>query len=397
MTLRERARSQAAELRALAARVESGALLVASAARRDGVALRGPLYAQIGGADPCNHRCVMCPYHPPDGRVPLAQFGGRAPGMMTLPRFREVIDDLAALGTRRIDLVGRGEPTLHPSLPALIEHARSRGLEVVLTTNGSRLDAETARALVDAGLQRMKVSLNAGRRETYPRIHVNQRAEDHDRVLEGVARVTARSRVHTTLSFVVSTINAGEVEEMVARVADTGADAAYFQHLIPVPERPELTLTLDDLRRLREPRIPRARALAARLSVETNLASFAREAAAKERGEGEGRAAPCYAGYYFTAILGNDHVMGCCQVERPLGDLNDARFADQWNGEAYRRFRRAARRLPVRGPELETAECERCYFAPHNASIHRLVRPLERSGAALPMAQALRMVRLDGG
>src|ERR1043166_5098174 len=65
--------------------------------------LAGPLYAQISISDPCDQRCVMCEYHPPAEAAPLAQFGGRRPGVMDLATFERVTDDLSRLGTRQLD------------------------------------------------------------------------------------------------------------------------------------------------------------------------------------------------------------------------------------------------------------------------------------------------------
>src|SRR5690349_12959254 len=67
------------------------------------VPLGGPLYMQISISDPCNHRCVMCAYHPPSDRPGSGQFGGVLPGVMPLPDFTRLVDELRDLGTRQID------------------------------------------------------------------------------------------------------------------------------------------------------------------------------------------------------------------------------------------------------------------------------------------------------
>ena len=50
-----------------------------------GRALTGPVQAQIGVSDPCNHECVFCWDHPPKDREPAAtadRFGLPRPGVM---------------------------------------------------------------------------------------------------------------------------------------------------------------------------------------------------------------------------------------------------------------------------------------------------------------------------
>src|SRR5260221_7716273 len=62
----------------------------------------GPLHAQIGVSDPCNHKCVMCWDHPADDHTNAStedRFGRLPPGPMSLEPFREVGDDLHPLRT----------------------------------------------------------------------------------------------------------------------------------------------------------------------------------------------------------------------------------------------------------------------------------------------------------
>ncbi|MFM1798147.1 MAG: hypothetical protein RLZZ117_425 [Cyanobacteriota bacterium] len=101
-------------------------------------------------------RCnLACPYCLPDGREP--------PGLLNQNQRLAVVRAAVALGARRLRLTG-GEPLLHPGLEALIAAAaplREEGLEEIsLTSNGALLTAERARALRDAGLDRLTLSLD---------------------------------------------------------------------------------------------------------------------------------------------------------------------------------------------------------------------------------------------
>ncbi|MGI5187306.1 radical SAM protein [Promicromonospora sp. CA-289599] len=55
-------------------------------------------------------------------------------GVMTTADWRRVIDQCAALGVGMVQFIG-GEPTLHPDLPTLVEHALESGLEVEVFSN----------------------------------------------------------------------------------------------------------------------------------------------------------------------------------------------------------------------------------------------------------------------
>jgi cyclic pyranopterin phosphate synthase len=70
---------------------------------------------------------------------------------LPLATVREVLDDAAAAGVRKIRFYG-GEPLLHPDLPAMIAHACGLGLEPYITSNGTHL-GRRVQALYEAGLR----------------------------------------------------------------------------------------------------------------------------------------------------------------------------------------------------------------------------------------------------
>jgi cyclic pyranopterin phosphate synthase len=112
---------------------------------------------RVSVTDRCNFRCRYC--------MPREHFDH---GHRYLPRaeilsFEEisrVVSALRPLGLKKVRLTG-GEPLLRQDLPKLVEMlARVPGLDLALTTNGSLL-AKQARALRDAGLGRLTVSLDS--------------------------------------------------------------------------------------------------------------------------------------------------------------------------------------------------------------------------------------------
>jgi MoaA/NifB/PqqE/SkfB family radical SAM enzyme len=73
---------------------------------------------------------------------------------------RRAIDVLSNLFIRYL-IVSGGEPTLHPDLDAIIDHARRRHMAVLLVTNGSRLTPQRCRELVTAGVSSLVISVDA--------------------------------------------------------------------------------------------------------------------------------------------------------------------------------------------------------------------------------------------
>lgn len=105
----------------------------------------------------CNFRC---PYCMPAERVPN-DHGLDAASRLSFDEIETLVRGFAALGVRKLRITG-GEPLLRKGLPALVARLVAvPGIEdVALTTNGSLL-APQARALRDAGLGRLTVSVDS--------------------------------------------------------------------------------------------------------------------------------------------------------------------------------------------------------------------------------------------
>lgn len=121
--------------------------------------LRGrPLHdLRLSVIEACNFRC---PYCMPADRVP-DDYGFDSASRLSFDEIETLVRGCVALGVSKLRLTG-GEPLLRKRLPQLVERlAAISGLEdIALTTNGSLLAAQ-ARALRDAGLRRITVSLDA--------------------------------------------------------------------------------------------------------------------------------------------------------------------------------------------------------------------------------------------
>ncbi len=99
----------------------------------------------------CNLRCSFCTvWRRPLGTVP------------TLPAqvVEQALSELSGQGLRKVHLSG-GEVLLHPKFQQIVHFARSLGLQVNLTTNGTLVDREQARFLVAQRVQAVTVSVDA--------------------------------------------------------------------------------------------------------------------------------------------------------------------------------------------------------------------------------------------
>jgi GTP 3',8-cyclase len=112
---------------------------------------------RISVTDRCNFRCVYCMPKEVFGRdyrfLPRRE-------LLTFEEIEEVARVFVDLGVHKLRITG-GEPLLRRDLEHLIERlARLGDVDLTLTTNGALL-AQKARALADAGLTRVTVSLDS--------------------------------------------------------------------------------------------------------------------------------------------------------------------------------------------------------------------------------------------
>ncbi len=132
---------------------------------------------RISVTDRCNIRCFYCM---PDESI---RFKPRSE-ILSFEEIERFVRAVVPLGIERLRLTG-GEPLVRSQMPELVARlAQVEGIrDLALTTNGILL-SEQAESLRRAGLQRVNVSLDTLREETFQRI---ARRSGLDRVLAGIA------------------------------------------------------------------------------------------------------------------------------------------------------------------------------------------------------------------
>ena len=112
---------------------------------------------RVSVTDRCNFRCVYCMPKEVFGKD--FQFLPRAE-ILSFEEIERLVRVFVGLGVRKVRLTG-GEPLVRRNIERLVEMlAKVSDLDLTLTTNGSLL-AGKARALRDAGLKRVTVSLDS--------------------------------------------------------------------------------------------------------------------------------------------------------------------------------------------------------------------------------------------
>lgn len=131
------------------------------------VPLKTPISAHIDISSLCNYRCSFCFQADTEGM----KKSGLKRGFMDVSLFEKIIDDMKEFPdqVKKIKIGNHGEPTLHPEVAKLVAIARRSGrAEIVeMFTNGSKLEPVLNKQLIDAGLQRINISLEGLSDERY--------------------------------------------------------------------------------------------------------------------------------------------------------------------------------------------------------------------------------------
>jgi cyclic pyranopterin phosphate synthase len=197
---------------------------------RDG--LNRPLRdLRISVTDRCNLRCTYC--------MPREKFNDNYAflprnELLTFEEIERLVRQFINLGVRKVRLTG-GEPLLRRGIERLIERLASmktmegKALEITLTTNAVLLTRK-ARALKDAGLSRVTVSLDGLSDATFQRMSGSDVAVAT--VLDGIAAAQASGLGPVKVNMVVKRgVNEHEIVPMANHFRHTGVVLRFIEFM----------------------------------------------------------------------------------------------------------------------------------------------------------------------
>src|SRR5713226_6411189 len=138
------------------AELDPGRYFDHSAAERGVIAEAEPVCLYLETTNRCNLLCTTCPR-----TFEVLE----PPGDMSWALFTRVVDQFPRIA--RVVLHGVGEPMMVRALPRMIRYLKDRGAYVLFNTNGTLLTARKGRELIDAGLDELRVSLDAAEPDAF--------------------------------------------------------------------------------------------------------------------------------------------------------------------------------------------------------------------------------------
>ena len=271
--------------------------------------------------------------------------------MSTFQRITESLDDLSRL--ERVIFTGFGEPLTHPHILEMIAAVRERDIAVTVGSNGLLLDANVAGELVTLGVDRLVISLDGVKPETYAGV----RGAMISQVLDNIRALNeAKSRLGSLapalgIEFVALQSNVSELADLTGLASKLGAARVLVTNVLPYSEGMR-----DEILYGYEPRPPfsaagwpvRADAWVMWGTLELPRMHWGAERRCRFVQDRsmvvgwDGAITPCYAlshNYSYFAIDGRNK-----EVSRyALGSVNEDSLAEIWMSEDYVRFRSEVR------------------------------------------------------
>jgi len=168
----------------------------------------------------CNLRCKMCFYYndiEKDKTCKLIE--DKVEEELTIEEIKGLIDDCAEMGVKIFTIHG-GEPLLYPNIFEVSKYAKNKGLLVNFVTNGTLINLEVAKKIVDAGINHITFSIDGPEK-----IHDEVRSipGTFKRVLNGIKLLQGMEGAPSmSVSTYISAINQREIANTIRIVKDSG-------------------------------------------------------------------------------------------------------------------------------------------------------------------------------
>ena len=295
----------------------------------------------------CNELCQQCP------RTLLSR---EEDCDLTFERFRYIVDQFPALD--RVVLHGLGEPLLNKELPQMIRYLKERGTYVLFNSNGILLNAKRGQALIDAGLDEYRLSMDGSTRETYARVRGVDAFEKiwrNVRAFITMQREQQAAKPAVSLWFTAMRENLHELPGLVELANEAGIREVYLQRLVYFEEG--LASSRQALFRRSTPEelaiVKHGEQLCKEYGITFKAAGSATPIESLVRNFGERPWSGCHRPYTLTYITSSGNVLSCCfapfghksakeyKEERVLGNIFEEPIERIWHGERYNAFRRA--------------------------------------------------------
>lgn len=223
----------------------------------------------------CNLECIACPRQANDFDLNKDSKEKE----LGKERWLEIADEAAELGVKKFNIEGGGEPTANPDVVyPVMERIKDKGMYGVITTNGTLLDEERIKWLVDIDWDRIHFSLDSFRAEDHD--YLRHRKGAFKKTVENIKKLNElkeeRGKEHPMLNInvIINKKNYEMLPEIVEFANELSADYIFTEPMMvfcPAGER--LKVDVDESGEKLSESKRRAKKLTEEYKIDNNFAT----------------------------------------------------------------------------------------------------------------------------
>jgi radical SAM protein with 4Fe4S-binding SPASM domain len=249
---------------------------------------------------------------------------------MDFELYKKAIDDMALFGNKIKALIfaGHGEPLLHKDIAKMVAYAKKKNVaeRVEIVTNGSLLTEELADALIEAGLDRLRISIQGINSEQY-------------RDIMG-KKFNFQALINNIKYFNKNKINTEVYCKIIDIALASAAEETKFKDIFrPIADEVAIEYAIPFVQ-------------------EIDLSEQKESFECSKQGNVLVRAEICSMPFYMLVVTPNGDIVPCCSTDVPVvyGNLKQSSLFDIWHNEKIQNFYR----LHLLGKRKKHVICSGC-------------------------------------
>lgn len=270
----------------------------------DVIPLRTPFSIFIEPSDKCNFKCKFCPTS--DLKL-MINTDGRNYGNMDFNLYKNIINDIIEFddNIKLLQLYAGGEPLLNPMFSEMIEYAKKSGKfdRIATTTNAYLLNSELSLKIINAGLDRINISIEGINEEQY--FNISNVKIDFNKLVNNIKFFYENKEQCEVSIKIVGNYLSDDDKKKFYDIFGNICDLIFIENITPV-------WACFDINNLK---------------IDANKSVFGKEIK---------RLSVCPPIFYSICINSNGSVSPCSNDwsrKLIIGDANHEKLKDIWNGE----------------------------------------------------------------
>ncbi|KMT22633.1 radical SAM/SPASM domain-containing protein [Clostridium cylindrosporum] len=290
--------------------------------------LNTPFLVQIFPVYNCNFRCNYCLH-----ALPRNKHGYISDKVfMDINMYKKCIDDMSNFKNKlkMLRFAGIGEPLLHKEISEMIRYAKRKNVadSTDIVTNGALLNPDLSLSLIDAGLDKLRISIQGVSAESYS--SVSNVKINFDKLVENIKFFYEnRGRTNVYIKIIDCAFNNETEEQKFFDIFGGICDTIAIEHLTPT------------VKEINYEKLSKGKKLDMTQSGNSIMDSNI-----------------CPQPFYMMQVNPDGAVVPCCSMTYPktLGNVTEQCIESIWNDDEFNNFRRQL----LNGVQEAGSTCSQC-------------------------------------